>query len=501
MLLSLVWLLFDWLAVLVVLRLLWLVVSVWDDRSAILLIISIVHKDVVLFCINDCFDQVSGVVSFSLENGLDDIHDLWSKTWESEEDFVDEASSKDLKLRVHILDQVEGWLSELVELRGDQVVEDIDRGETWNLISLVHGDCALNCHIRILLGGAVVLKVRVQSVELLLDLGTNRELLLLWTSKDSSLVIEFTSNLVLVAVHKLGDHRPHHMELLTLCGWHWLSKILELGLGFLQLCLDFISDVWQIVLNVSKQYPCQLVCQYFTTKVTWWHCRVDLMLVEELLLFSLGFLDRETSHDIFLSSVFDTDKTKSELNLLVHNHAPSISSSVHDIDLGDDTNSSDSLWIKSLGHEKSLRGGHICIGWHDTQDDCSWVGHVSGCHSSGDVSDVLRLAWDWDQGDTWQIDQGQIWASVRVDIQHDWLVNDVVLISSDLISQSDDGLLNLGEISKFLSWHLLGELSPRLLALVLMVETQLEWTSRHYSITSGEEVQSNDGLEHGGLSS
>ena len=67
-----------------------LVVILRDNRGTILLVVSIVHKKIVLLGINDCLNKFSGMVSFPLQDVDDDIHDLWTKTWESKEDLLND---------------------------------------------------------------------------------------------------------------------------------------------------------------------------------------------------------------------------------------------------------------------------------------------------------------------------------------------------------------------------------------------------------------------------
>lgn len=160
-LLLLLWVLslriFDKDSILIVLRLLWLVCIFWYDRGTVLLVLSVVDEEVVLLSIDDSFNKFSSMVSFSLQDGDDDIHDLWTKTWESEENLLDDRVSKVLKLSIDILDKLEGWLTELVELWSNQVVEHIDGWESWNLVTLVHGDSSLNSHVRVFLSSTVIL--------------------------------------------------------------------------------------------------------------------------------------------------------------------------------------------------------------------------------------------------------------------------------------------------------------------------------------------------------
>jgi hypothetical protein len=203
--------------------------------------------------------------------------------------------------------------------------------------------------------------------------------------------------------------------------------------------------------------------------------------------------------DIFLGSVLDSNETESQLDLLVHDHSLGIGSSVHDIDLGDDSHSSDSLGVQSLSHQQTLTGGHIGVGWHDTENNGSGVGTISLGHLSGDLGNVGWLTLDGDQSDTWEIDESEVWARVRVNIEDNWLIYNVGLILGDLISELNNHVLHFGEVSEFLTLALDGELGPWDVVLGLVMETKLKGTSRHDSITSGKAVETDDGLEDGGF--
>ena len=94
----------------------------------------------------------------------------------------------------------------------------------------MHGDGAFNCHIRVLLGRVEAFELSVETVELHLDLRACRQLLLLGSCTCnlhvSSLHVELSRDLVLVALNKVGDHSPNHMKFLALRRRHRLAKIL-----------------------------------------------------------------------------------------------------------------------------------------------------------------------------------------------------------------------------------------------------------------------------------
>ena len=75
--------------------------------------------------------------------------------------------------------------------------------------------------------------------------------------------------------------------------------------------------------------------------------------------------------NILLRSILDADEAQTELNLLVHNHALGVRSSVHNVDLRDDTDGPDALGINSAGHSETLLRGHIRIGCDNAENDRS----------------------------------------------------------------------------------------------------------------------------------
>jgi len=84
---------------------------------------------------------------------------------------------------------------------------------------------------------------------------------------------------------------------------------------------------------------------------------------------------------------------------------------------------------------------------------------------------------------------------MRVDRKHDWLINNILALTTNLVGQKVNRLLDFGEVGELLIWHLF-ELCPRLDIFCRMVQTQLEGTARNDTITSRQEVKTNDRFEH-----
>lgn len=95
------------------------------------------------------------------------------------------------------------------------------------------------------------------------------------------------------------------------------------------------------------------------------------MAVEERHLLFHGCLDRDLLLDVGLRSVFDSDEAETQLDILVHNSALSIGAAVHDVDLGDDTDSTDTLRIDFPRHSQTLLGCHVSVRSHNTKNDGS----------------------------------------------------------------------------------------------------------------------------------
>lgn len=86
----------------------------------------IVSEVVVKFRIDNRFNKSSGVVSKLLKDLNNNIHHYRSQRWESHENSVDDLSSQLLELSVAIIKTINCWLSKLLELRLQKIVENID---------------------------------------------------------------------------------------------------------------------------------------------------------------------------------------------------------------------------------------------------------------------------------------------------------------------------------------------------------------------------------------
>jgi hypothetical protein len=125
-------------------------------------------------------------------------------------------------------------------------------------------------------------------------------------------------------------------------------------LSLFHLVSDLLHDLRQAVLNVCEENLCQLRCQVADTQQVLRHRRVHRMRVEIELFLLDGSLHRYPVDDILLGPILDANESKSQLDILSLDHAFGIGSSVHDIDLGDDTDGSDTLGVQLSGHLEAV---------------------------------------------------------------------------------------------------------------------------------------------------
>lgn len=121
-------------------------------------------------------------------------------------------------------------------------------------------------------------------------------------------------------------------------------------------------------------------------------------------------------------------------------------------------------------------------------------------HGASDLLDVFRLVSDGDTSDTGQINKSQVWTSVRKDLEHNRLVNDVFVGTAYLISESVDVVANLAEVSKLAARNFVWEDTVGFDGFVNVIQTQFQGSSSDHTVTSGKEIETDDGLKNRRLS-
>ena len=101
---------------------------------------------------------------------------------------------------------------------------------------------------------------------------------------------------------------------------------------------------------MSEQNLSKLGGQIANTEKSLRHTRVNRMCAKIELLSFDGNLDRDSINDILLRTIFDTNKSKSQIYVLTLDHSLSTGTFIHDIDFGDDTNGSNTFWVNLSCH-------------------------------------------------------------------------------------------------------------------------------------------------------
>jgi len=109
----------------------WLSLTSWhagvtsDDIRSVLFVAAVVGEEETL-CINDCLYDFSCLFTLFAECLDDDVHHFGDHRWESLEDLVYDTAGQSLKKRIGLLNELQSWVSKLVNLRSDQIYEDIN---------------------------------------------------------------------------------------------------------------------------------------------------------------------------------------------------------------------------------------------------------------------------------------------------------------------------------------------------------------------------------------
>lgn len=90
---------------------------------------------------------------------------------------------------------------------------------------------------------------------------------------------------------------------------------------------------------------------------------------------------------------------------------------------------------------------------------------------------------------------------MRVHLKNDRLVNNVLVGTAHLVSQVNNVVSHLLEVSELLALDLVGEDSEGSSSLVHMVETQLKRSSSDDTVTTGQEIKTHNRLKNGRFTS
>jgi hypothetical protein len=97
-----------------------------QDSGPVVLVVQVVSEQIVLLRVDDGLDDLSGLVTLRMQDTRDNVHDLALHTREAVEDTRNDRTGNTVQRDIGVLNQLKGWVSQLLELRVDQVDEDVD---------------------------------------------------------------------------------------------------------------------------------------------------------------------------------------------------------------------------------------------------------------------------------------------------------------------------------------------------------------------------------------
>ncbi|KAH3667130.1 hypothetical protein OGAPHI_002779 [Ogataea philodendri] len=218
-----------------------------------------------------------------------------------------------------------------------------------------------------------------------------------------------------VVVAEVGDHAEHDRAR-RLC--HLRPQSSEFLLVFLQCGLDSGLDLWQSCSDMVEQNGVQLLGQVWRTAV------VSLAAIGWVVLEESSFVVQSLSDglvvlNILLSSINDRDVSGPQWDDSACQNVNNVGSLVHQIDLGQNTNGSESFRVDLSGQLQTVTIGQILIGSIDGQNDRVWFRNELHDHLTNLFLNILRLVSNRNFGQSRQINkrQGQnVW---RIDPQID----------------------------------------------------------------------------------
>ena len=95
--------------------------------------------------------------------------------------------------------------------------------------------------------------------------------------------------------------------------------------------------------------------------------------------------------DVLLRPVLDSHVPQLQRYFSIQYHARSVSTSVHDIDLSDDSEGPSSFGVPLPPEVQTLRSSHVSVGRNDCQDDGPVLLAIPLGHFCGDFLDIVDL--------------------------------------------------------------------------------------------------------------
>jgi hypothetical protein len=106
------------------------------------------------------------------------------------------------------------------------------------------------------------------------------------------------------------------------------------------------------------------------------------------------------------------------------------------------------------------------------------------CHCTCNLFDVIWLIGNSNTSNTWQIDQSQIWASVRVNLQNNRFIDDIFVVSAKFVCEPINVVSDLWKICKLFAWDFFRENTVGFNIFRNMIKTKFKRSSGYDTITT-----------------
>lgn len=102
---------------------------------------------------------------------------------------------------------------------------------------------------------------------------------------------------------------------------------------------------------------------------------VNWVVLEEVLLLATSIVQRQVQVDVLLGSVDHTDEAQLERVGATSEHIQCVGASVHEVQLGEDTERAETPGVNGTRKLKGIRVGQVNVGGRDGKDNAVWRQH------------------------------------------------------------------------------------------------------------------------------
>jgi len=278
------------------------------------------------------------------------------------------------------------------------------------------------------------------------------------------------------------------------------KRILKLGISdtsFTEHLDNTLLEVREGRADVVQQNVVEGLCKILST-ATAREGRVAGMCFEETLLSSEGLFNRLVALDITLTAANYTDVAELERDGIASENIVGIGTTVHQIELGDNTDGALAAGIYVTSKLDGIACGKIDVTGSNGEDDSVGLSDVLEAHTTDLILDIRGLITDRHTSNTGKIDQSQVDDVLAEHLEVDGHTRNTLVLACELISLVDDLLTDKIEVSEA-DAGLVEELSVIVDVTAGVDELQNERATCNDAATPRQEFTTDEGLEHAAL--